>query len=304
MKKILLFVLVLGVFSLVKAQDSIAVPIQDSIDVITQDSLLPTVPDTIGSTPYTITNVEVEEVIIPVEPNDSVFEQDDSFVIAYPDYQPWDVVTLQGKLKMQGLPLSPSLKIFMKRDSLISISVSAPLVGEAARIVIDNDSVVAVNKMNKTYVQEGVADFLKYYPGGISDVQDLLLGRFFLPGFDVMEDDLDSLVEIFYEDNQFNVVPVGPAVIPGVDYGFVIDDQFNPLMLVILPESRPDIQIAAFYKYKLQGYDLEFDYQEGAKNYQIIMELKEPQWSGSEPKEIDLNKKFRRLSFYDFIKSI
>ena len=233
-------------------------------------------------------------------PVDSTEETDS---ITLPDYESWKVAKIDGKLKMQGLPLSPSLKIFMEKDSLIDISIRAPFVGEAGRLVITTDSVIAVNKMNKTYVSEGISDFLRYYPGGISNVQDLLLARFFLPGVDVMQVDLEELIDIYYEDNQFNVVPKGVASIPGIIYGYVVDELFNPLWLVVLPEERQDIELDVQYTYNRQGYDIIIAYLEGDKKRDLTLELKNPEWKGESPKAIDLNKKFRRLSFSDFLKS-
>ena len=246
-----------------------------------------------------IINEEAEITTITEEPKDTVVLE-----LSYPDYLPWDKVTLQGKLKMKGLPLSPTIKIFMKKDSLISISARAPFVGEAVRIEMNRDYFTAVNKMNKTYVNENISEFLKFYPGGLSDVQNLLLGRFFLPGFDVTEEDLEPLIDIFYEDGQYNVVPKGEAVIEGISYGFVVDDMFRPLMLVALPENKEEMEISVVYNYKLQGYDLLFSYIDGSKGFETTLELKEPEWGGEAPKPIDLEKKYRQLTVSEFINSV
>lgn len=230
-------------------------------------------------------------------------ENEEEIEIEYPEYDVWEKVSLQGKLKMQGLPLSPSVKIFMEKDSLIDLSLRAPFVGEAGRMIVTPDSVTVVNKMNKTYVKEGIAEFLQYYPGGLGDLQNLFLARFFLPGFDVNTAELDELIDIYYEDNQFNVVPKGAAEIEGVKYGFVVDESFRPLMLVVLPETRGDIEIDAFYKYKLQGYDMQIVYQEGEQSRDLVLELKEPEWGGEAPKGIDTGKKYRKLGFGEFLRA-
>ena len=218
-------------------------------------------------------------------------------------------VNISGKLKMQGRPLSPSLKIFMLKDSLIDISVRAPFVGEAGRLVLTPDSVTLVNKMNKIYTKEGISDFLKYYPGGISDVQDLLLAHFFLPGFNLGDSNLEDLVDIYYVNDQYNVIPKGEAEIPGIVYGFIVDEYFNPLTLVVLPESNPDIEIDAFYNFsvppisnELEGdYSIQLIYQEDNKALKIDLDLKKPQWGGESPKPLEVSKKFRQVSLSDFL---
>ncbi|MCH5234524.1 MAG: DUF4292 domain-containing protein [Muribaculaceae bacterium] len=222
-------------------------------------------------------------------------------------------ISIQGKLKMAGLPLSPSLKIYLEKDSLIDISVRAPLIGEAGRLEITPDSVTIVNKMNKTYVKEGIADFLRYYPGGINDVQSLLLARFFLPGVNIEEANLEELIDIYYENEQYNVIPKGEAELPGITYGYIVDQYFNPLTLVILPESRPDVEIDTFYTYSIppsspftyptSPYTIQLIYQEGAKALEINLELKQPELTDSAPKPIDVSKKYRQVSISDFLRS-
>lgn len=230
-------------------------------------------------------------------------EDAEELTVTLPDYLPWDKIKIEGKLKMQGLPLSPSLKILMQRDSLIDISLRAPLIGEAGRMEITTDSITVVNKMNKTYVKEGISDFLKYYPWGISNIQDLLLARVFIPGFDLYENDIEDLVDIFFEDDQFNVIPKAYAKIPDVTYGYAVDESFNPLWLLILPESRPDIEIDVQYIYNLKGYDIILTYLENDKNRNLTLELKNPELTDEKSKPIEINKKFRKLSFSDFIRA-
>lgn len=294
MKKIVSLLLFSWItFGLFAQNDSIPMESSEIIsDSIVLDSVTPDIPEN------TTVETPVEEVVVEeaeVDLNTPSPEAPEPFY--------WDVASIDGKLKMKGLPLSPSLKIFMVKDALISISVRAPFVGEAVRITLTPDSVLAVNKMKKTYAKESIADFLRYYPGDLADVQDLLLARFFVPGFDVAESDLNELVDIFYQDNQFNVVPKGEAVISGIDYGYIIDQAFNPLVLMVLPQARPDIQIAAFYRYNLTGYDLQLAYQEGEKAMDLTLELKNPVFSGEMPAPIELNNKYKQLPFSDFIRN-
>ena len=246
--------------------------------------------------PDSLINQEIQLAEETVESNE--------FSISLPENFNWEVASIQGKLKMKGLPLSPTIKIFLKKDSLIDISVRAPFVGEAGRLEMTRDSITAINKMNKTYVNESIAELLQFYPGGLGNIQDLLLGKFFLPGMDVNEVDLDEVVDIFYEDNQINVVPKGAAEIEGIKYGFVVDEFFNPLMLAVFPLRRPDIEVYAIYNYKLQGYDLQFIVKEGSREIEATFEMKEPEWDGERPKMIKIDKKYRKMNFSDFITAV
>lgn len=245
--------------------------------------------------------VEVVDIVVTDVPDTTSFE------IEWPDYAPWTVVNLEGKMKMKGLPLSPTVKIFMKRGQLVNMSLRAPFIGEVGRLDLTPDGITIINKMNKTYVEEEFkkSGLMINEVLSINDLQDLLLGRFFIPGHDVMKEDLDELVEIFYEDDQFNVIPKKKAEIPGVRYGFAVDESFNPTLLVVMPleSSSKDLEVSAEYIRKLSGYDLTFAYAEGSRGYEMTLELKNPVWNGDAPKAIDLGK-YRKVSFQEFMRSM
>lgn len=110
---------------------------------------------------------------------------------------PWNSVSISGKLKMAGLPVSPSMKIYMKRDSALFISLRAPFMGEVGRAEILGDTIMVVNKMKKTYVKESIEKALDHYPGGLADLQDLILGRIVIPGKGLLESGHSPQLEIY-----------------------------------------------------------------------------------------------------------
>lgn len=238
----------------------------------------------------------------------SVTEDEGYIEIELPEYSPWEMVTLEGKLKMKGLPLSPTVKIFMERDSLVTVSLRAPFFGEVGRLDLTPTALTIVNKFNKTYVQEDITG--KGIIGGkilsINDIQDLLLGRFFIPGYDINSVDLEELVSIIYEDGQILVLPNSQAEIEGVKYGFAVDEKFNPQYLVVTPmdNNDSDIEVTAVYNRKMSGYDLTFVYSKGGNGYEMGLEFKAPVWSGEAPKPIELGNKYRQVSFKDFMKNL
>ena len=208
---------------------------------------------------------------------------------------------------MKGLPLSPSVKIFMERDRMINISLRAPFVGEVARVELTPTTVLVVNKINKVFIKENLQNFemISASKLGINDIQDLLLGRFFIPGYDVNTADLDDLLEIFYEDEQINVVPRGEARIEGVNYGYSIDEDFNPLLMIVVPEKTgSDLEFSAEYLRKSSGYNIIFDFLDGQKSYEMTLELKSPSWNGEAPGSIDLGSKYKQVSLNQFLRNL
>lgn len=247
---------------------------------------------------------------------------EDGSEILLPEYEPWEVVSIEGKLKMQGLPLTPSLKIFMQRDSLVDISLRAAFMGEVGKLVLTTDSVKVINKMKKTYTvvnlqrpeteskeeteeeTEENTEKRKWYDVlGVKEVQELLLGHFFLAGVDIEESEPEDVMEVLYADEQLTVVPLGPALIEGVRYGYVVDESFRPMMLVILPEGDTETEVDVMYNFaNLQGYTLQFLYKDAKRRMEMTMELKNPEYKGEAPKEVDL-RKFKRLGFEEFMRS-
>lgn len=284
MKKSLILILCLGIFLLIKAQSPDEQMNEQPIIENFSESSLIELPDSLPND-TTVLDLDFEEITFEL-----------------PEFPEWDVASLQGKLKMKGLPLSPSLKIFMKKDSLISASLRAPLLGEAGRLEITPDSILAINKINKTYLCESISQISKFYPGGLGDIQNLLLARFFLPGVNLEETPLDDVIDIFEDDGQWNVIPKGIAEIEGVKYGFVIDEDFTPLMLVVLPQGEKPLEFDAEYVYNLQGYDIYLSFRDDNKVLGMTLELKNPDFFGDMPSPTALNNKYKKVTLAEFLR--
>ena len=172
-------------------------------------------------------------------------------------WQPWESVAVNGKLKMAGLPLSPSLKMYMERDRSIMISVRAPFVGEAGRVEIVNDTLLAVNKLNKIYVEEPISKALSYYPGTLSDLQNLLLGRIVIPGVGMLEHGMAEAVDIYDgNDGTCTIVAAEGNMLPGFMYGYSVDPMEGMMRMAVLPESLPSTQVIIDYIFFDRGYDM------------------------------------------------
>lgn len=225
----------------------------------------------------------------------------DSIVSPWED---WDEVSINGKFKMAGLPVSPSLRIYMQRDSLVLISLRAPFVGEVGRAEITDSTILVVNKMKKVYVEEPLDRISAFYPGGLSDIQDLLLGRVAMPGLGELSHDIEESLDVYSEpDGTYTIVASEEYSVPGVNYGYVVDSEFWPAALLVLPVQYPDVSVTMTYEYFEKGYDLTFFYRSDKRNYQATLELDDPDWSGRPFERITLSSKYRRVDFKDFMRS-
>lgn len=216
----------------------------------------------------------------------------------------WTTVALSGKFKMAGLPLSPSVKIFMQRDSIILISLRAPLMGEAGRAEITPDTVTVVNKTNQTFMQEPLEAVLAGYPGSLSDVQDLLLGRMVIPGAGLLSRQTEEAVDIYAEpDGTLTVVGAEEFRIPGFNYGYAADSSFANCGLMVIPEGK-DVSVSLAVNPLPQGYALAFDYRSDTRNYAAELQFNSLQWDASPFGRIKLGRQYRRLQPEEFINYI
>ncbi len=165
-------------------------------------------------------------------------------------YTPWDEVSLKGKFRMEGLPLSPSVRMYMVRDSLIVLSLSAPLIGEAARIELDNDSILMVNKMKRTYTSLPMSALQKFFPGSLADFQEFLLGRVVICGRGLMSPELVPGLDWYAGDGsdsadeeasgQWLLVPQSSWQPEGARYGYVLYEDLTPASLIVEMEDCDD----------------------------------------------------------------
>ena len=221
-------------------------------------------------------------------------------------WQDWETLTVSGKLKMAGLSLSPSIKMYMEKDSLVRISLRAPFVGEVGRAEIDADSILVVNKIKKAYIKEPLDSLLSRYPITIGDVQSLFLGRVVLPGFGTLTSDDYKVVEVFPEEQgEYSLIPGEDLELEEFSYGYLIDSESRPEVLLVIPAEKPDINVNVTYNYddKGKGYDMFVSYQSPDKIYSGTLQFDEFVEGGNPIEPIKLNNKYLKMKLSDFVKS-
>lgn len=213
----------------------------------------------------------------------------------------WQTVSISGKLKMKGLPVSPSVKIYMEKNCKIYISLTAFLVGEVGRCEINGDSILLVNKMKKVYVKESLAEALKYYPGTLKDLQYLILGRVVWPGQpEVVPQNID-MIEV-YRGEEISIVPGEDLLIDGFSYGYTLYPNGKPKLLLVVPDMYPDSNVMVNYDFMNNGYDIQMSYISPSRSYTATLELEKPKFGASSMAPIKLNDKFRKVSVENFFK--
>lgn len=221
------------------------------------------------------------------------------------NYTPWTNVEFSGKLHYEKLPVKPTVKIYMEKDELIQISLRAPLVGEVGRIEMTRDSLLAVNKMNKTYCRESLDRIEQTLPGALSYVQSFLLGRVIVPG----RGELDASNAAAYDfitdtEGGWMLVPSGnsPTDIVGASYGYSISPQGRTRALLVNVDGK-GISAGAIYDYTGGGVSISLSVDTPRKDIAGSIDFDSVKWGGKRMSPVNLGGKYRQTGIRQFVSS-
>lgn len=234
-----------------------------------------------------------EDIPIPVDARqkkamiDSIVER----------YGSWKEISMSGKLSSPMLPLSPSVKVYMQRGSLVVISVSAPLIGEAARIEIDKDRALIVNKLKNTYTTLATERIENVCPGGLEAFQNLLLGRITLLGSgELSKKDSDKLEIYAIAGQDFLLLPNQDLENADFVYMYFVSPITFDLgrFAVMAGENYGNVNVDYAWGKKdvTLSMEAEIDFD---KSIQAVLKLNEPDKTAKRIERIELGSKYREV---------
>ncbi len=220
-------------------------------------------------------------------------------------YVGWNNVEFSGKLRQEKLPLSPTVKMYMEKGSLIEISARAPLVGEVARLQLTQDSLLIVNKMKKTYCQESTEKLRKFYPDFLDDLQSFLLARIVVFGHGELSAENASLVDLLPGETEgWSVTPVNDKD-DDVDVTYLYTTAGNGRTESMKIESlRHKFGFEMLYDYSNGGVDINFALKDKKKTISGELDFTSVKWGGKRMTPIRLAQRYTRLDIADFFKSL
>lgn len=218
-------------------------------------------------------------------------------------YMPWQSAEFSGKLKTDKLPVSPNVKIYMVRDSLLQISVRAPLLGEVGRLNLTHDEVLVVNKMKKIYCQEPAEKLFDIYPSFLPDIQSLLLARIMILGSGELGMENSMAVEVDDDgEGDWLVVPqTEPGAIP-FNYGYMVGAGSRTKALVATVPGKGSLEIQYTYLNRGMQMQIALDRDKG-KKFEAQLDFSSVRWGGSEMVPLKLGN-YTKVSVKDFIGSL
>lgn len=221
------------------------------------------------------------------------------------DYTKWETTELSGSLHLPQLPISPSLKIFMRKGKELFITVRVPLMGEVARVEADTDSILIVNKLKKTYCKESLEGLTRISTVSISDIQDIILGRMFIAGRGTLNKEMLPYIDIYSveEEGGWIVVAKRESAENLIDYGFVVNPDKRLENITVRPEHTDSFGEIS-YDWLKKSVDVEFTLKMNGKTMGMDLSLNEPKWNVKPFERMEFNSKYRRLGIREFIKSM
>ena len=218
-------------------------------------------------------------------------------------YYDWQSISLSGKLSSSMLPLSPSVKIYMERDSLIVMSVSVPLMGEAMRMEVDPRQALVVSHLNNSYITLDMEQVEALCPGGLQAMQNLLLGRVNILGAGELTPANMDLVEI-YDSNPdtWVVLPVQDLENAPYVYLYTVGrtDWLLDRFMVMTADGSGEVNCA--YSWSAKNLTLDFTAEMGGNPMGATLKLNNPD---SKPKPISrfkLNSGYRQTDLRGLLK--
>lgn len=218
------------------------------------------------------------------------------------NYKNWSTVSLSGKLSSNLLPISPSVKIFMRRGNEVTISVRAIFVGEVARARLRGDSILVVNKMNKTYVAERLGELFTDLPVNITDLQSLILGRAFVAGEGELSAKNAGYCDFYGVSDGWLAIPK-EGIDGSLNYGYSFDEKFRLSLASAVTETQSMTAVGQYsYPGKKTQIDVSLTFK--SKNYSATLVLDKPDYGASAMDDIKLDKKYKRQNLRTFLKNI
>ncbi len=215
----------------------------------------------------------------------------------------WTDLSMQGKLTFDGLPMSASVKIYMKRGESIILSARAPIVGEVARVEAIPDSIVFINKHTGCYCVQPLNGFGVDPKAYLTDLQDILLGQVAFPGNGRLTQD-NSLL------SQWIALPTGETLLypsvelqtAGAEYGFVLDSAMWQLRSFVLMLQKTGVVLETKYEYGAKGWTLGLEISLPKKKMRGEVQLSYPDYNPSPLQFTKIGGKYKKVDFKQLMK--
>lgn len=209
-------------------------------------------------------------------------------------YSNWGRVSLTGKLSSDLLPATATVKVYMEKDNLTLISVSAPIVGEVARIELDHDNLLIVNKWSKKYLTITTGELESIYPDAQCDLQNLLLGRITLMGKGSLNKKSGNDVDVYnIGGGEMMIVPIKKYQPEGGTYAYVVSGLDMLLSQFIMMSEENNEEMNCSFQWGKDG-KMTMDFSANANHFNLDGKISfdSPAWGANSFGRFELTSKY------------
>ncbi len=254
---------------------------------------------------------EVEEIATPQQQEDSSLSRlmtvdeiavaTDTIIANYDS--DWTDLSMQGKLSFDGLPMSVSVKVYMKRGESVILSARAPIFGEVARVEVNQDSITLINKHTRCYNVQSLAGLPVDHKAYLTDLQDVLLGQIAFPGHGRLTQE-SALLSQWLElpTDEALIYPASELQTEGTEYGFVIDSVDWQLRSFVLMLQKTGVVLETKYLYGDKAWTLGLGINLPKKNMNGEVHLSYPEYEPSPLEFTSGGSKYRKVDFKQLMK--
>ncbi len=215
----------------------------------------------------------------------------------------WTDLSMQGKLSFDGLPMSVSVKLYMKRGESVILSARAPIFGEVARVEICPDSIVLINKHTRTYNVQSLTGLNVDAKTYLCDLQDILLGQVAFPGNGRLTPEIAAQSQwIDLPTDDALIYPSAALQVEGTEYGFVMDSLCWQLKSFVLMLRQTGVVIETKYLYGDKGWTLGIEISLPKKKLGGEAQLSYPDYNPTPLEFTNLGSKYRKVDFKELMK--
>lgn len=215
----------------------------------------------------------------------------------------WTDLSMQGKLSFDGLPMSVSVKIYMKRGESVIMSARAPFFGEVARVEANQDSITFINKHTRCYNSQPFQGYGVDPKAYLTDLQDVLLGQVAFPGHGRLNADNALLSQWIALPTSESLLYPGPELqTAGTEYGFVMDSADWQLKSFVLMLQKTGTVLETKYLYGDKGWTLGLEISLPKKKMQGEVQLSYPDYDGTPLEFTQLGGKYRKVDFKQLLR--
>lgn len=219
------------------------------------------------------------------------------------NYTAWDRISMTGKLSSPMLPLTASVKVYMEKGKLVVITVSAPLVGEAARIEIDPEQSIVVNKMKNTFATVRMEEIEPMFPGGLEMIQNLLLGRVTILGNgELNSSDADKLQIYSASEEDWMLLPDQDIENAPYVYLYLLDKENLELDRFTVLAQNGEGEADCFYARDKKTTTIDMSAGFGSKGLNATLRLNNPDASPKPIQRFDPTSKYRQTDLKGVMK--